>query len=292
VDLDQDGNLDILSGSYSRQDKDMAGLFQVLYGTKDGFKKAQPLHGSDGEPLLLPQGKGEDDVIDRICTRPFAVDMNGDGNLDLVVGNFRGTFALFLGEGKGKFAPTATWLTDGKNPIQVDSHGDPCCVDWDGDGDFDLVSGASAGGVFLFENTGSKTAPKFGKRQTLVEAAGRGHANGADGDAVTFGDKHLKAPSSETRVWVDDVDGDGKLDLLVGDRITLMHVAKGVSDADASKKLAAWRKKQADFFKQDQGEGADAQTKWREQYEALEKERETFANQDDTGFVWLYRQKK
>jgi hypothetical protein len=36
VDLDRDGRRDILSGSYSRMQNDMAGLFQVLYGNEDG----------------------------------------------------------------------------------------------------------------------------------------------------------------------------------------------------------------------------------------------------------------
>jgi hypothetical protein len=50
VDLDGDGHLDILSGSYSRMDKDMAGLIQVLYGKGDGtFRKAEVLKGTDGD---------------------------------------------------------------------------------------------------------------------------------------------------------------------------------------------------------------------------------------------------
>ena len=32
MDLDGDGHIDILSGSYSRMERSMAGLFQVLYG--------------------------------------------------------------------------------------------------------------------------------------------------------------------------------------------------------------------------------------------------------------------
>ncbi|NJN14803.1 MAG: hypothetical protein HC813_04155 [Planctomycetes bacterium] len=39
MDLNGDGNIDILSGSYSRQDRDMAGLFQVLWGREDGTSR-------------------------------------------------------------------------------------------------------------------------------------------------------------------------------------------------------------------------------------------------------------
>ena len=49
------GRRDILSGSYSRVERPMAGLFQVLYGEPDGtFRKAEVLRGTDGEPLVIP----------------------------------------------------------------------------------------------------------------------------------------------------------------------------------------------------------------------------------------------
>ena len=82
----------------------MPGLFQVLYGKPDGtFRKAEVLKGSDGKPLIIPLN-GQT-FTENICTRPFAVDWDGDGRLDLVVGNFSGTFYWFKGEGKGKFRP-------------------------------------------------------------------------------------------------------------------------------------------------------------------------------------------
>ena len=61
MDLDGAGRIDILSGSYSRMDKDMAGLIQVLYGNKDGtFRKAEVLKGTDGNPLIIPtQGEAQ-----------------------------------------------------------------------------------------------------------------------------------------------------------------------------------------------------------------------------------------
>ena len=73
MDLNEDGHLDILSGTYSRQDQDMAGTFQVLYGSEDGFKVAEELKGTDGEPLIIPAD--EENMILKICTRPFACDI-------------------------------------------------------------------------------------------------------------------------------------------------------------------------------------------------------------------------
>lgn len=266
----------------------MAGLFHVLWGSKDGFSAAEPLNGSDGKPLILPMGDGENDIVDRICTRPFAVDLDGDGKLDIVSGNFRGTFAWFRGEGNGKFSPTATWLENASGKLEVDAHGDPFFVDFDKDGDFDLFTGSAQGGVFWFQNLGSKTAPKFGKRETLLEAAGHSHA---EPDAMPFGDAHCKLPAADTRVWLDDVDGDGKLDLLVGDQIRLLHAAKGLDEKVARTKFLAWSKKQQEFFSHPQGDDEASQKKWQEQYEALEKEKETFVTEEATGFVWLFRGK-
>jgi hypothetical protein len=131
VDIDGDGKTDILSGSYSRHDKDMAGLFQLLRG-KDGggFRKAAQLCGSDGEPLILPAGDGGKKITDKICTRPFACDLDGDQKLDIVSGNFGGTFGFFKGEGGGTFAPQATWLQAGGKDMSVPAHSDPFLIDW------------------------------------------------------------------------------------------------------------------------------------------------------------------
>ena len=292
MEIDGDGMLDILSGSYSRQDEDMAGIFQVLRGAKDRtWQKPEPLLGSDGQPLILPkapQGGDDDGVIDRICTRPFACDLDGDGKLDIVAGNFRGTFGWFRGEGPGKFAPKAEWLQAAGREMAVPSHGDPFLVDHDGDGDLDLFTGSAQGGVFLFPNGGTKQRPEFGERITLLEATPH---EVVTGETVHFGDAHLKAPGGDTRVWVADVDGDGKLDLLVGDQQRLLHLVEGTDEKTARTKFTAWQQKQAAFFAQPQGEGDAAMKQWQETYQALEKERSAFATEESTGFVWLLRGK-
>jgi hypothetical protein len=271
VDVNEDGAVDLLSGSYSRMDEDMAGLLQVLWGTKDGaFAPAEALAAENGKPLILP---GEDDV-DRICTRPCAADLDGDGKLDLVIGNFRGTFAFVHGEGRGKFAAEATWIESQGKKLAVGNHGDPFLVDWDGDGDLDLLSGSAEGGVFLFTNQGSKSRPEFAQPVTLIEPAGYVENN-------ELGDAHLAGPSDSTRVVADDLNGDGKLDLLVGDNVTLYYAVEGVSDAVAKQKLAAWREAMKNIKEEN----------YQDEYERIEKERDQFVLEERTGFVWVYYQK-
>jgi hypothetical protein len=288
VDIDADGHLDILSGSYSRMDKDMAGLFQVLYGKADGtFRKAEALKGTDGEPLIIP-AKGEEQLTEKICTRPFAVDWDGDGKLDLVVGNFSGTFYWFKGEGKGKFPPKPEPIRAGDSPLKIPGHhSDPFVVDWDGDGDLDLLSGSGGGGVQWAENRAGKgKPPELAPFKPLV----------APGPQVEYGqplaEADLTGPTRATRVWVDDVNGDGKLDLLVGDSVTLISPAKGLSKEEFNKKFEEWQKAfQAASKELNKAADEKERAKASEEYNKAYARKKEFMNEEMTGFVWLYLQK-
>jgi hypothetical protein len=288
VDVDGDGKRDILSGCYSRTDmQPMAGLFHLLRGDSDGaFKKSEPLAGTDSEPLIIPAEK--DKIIDAICTRPYAVDWDGDGNLDLVVGNFAGSFYLFNGEGKGKFAPKPEQIMAGDKPLAIDGHhSDPFVVDWDGDGDLDLLSGSTNGGVQWAENRAGKgKTPDLAAFESLIKSGGNEYG-------AILREEDLKGPVSATRVWVDDVTGDGKLDLLVGDLVTLVSPAKGLDDEAFKKKHAEWQEAYTKATKVLSSEKADEKERQQaqEEFQKLYSERSKFMKEDRTGFVWLYEQK-
>jgi hypothetical protein len=288
VDIDGDGHLDILSGSYSRMEKDMAGLFHVLYGKGDGtFRKAEVLKGTDGKPLIIP-AKGNDQLTDKICTRPFAVDWDGDGHLDLVVGNFSGTFYWFKGKGKGKFLPKPELIKSSGEPLRIKgAHSDPFVIDLDGDGSLDLVSGCSDGGVYWARNKAGKgKLPDLEPFRPLVKP----------GPPVKAGqplrEADLTGPTHATRVCVADVNGDGKLDLLVGDCVTLVSPAKGLSDAEFKKKYADWEKSfQAALASLSSARDQKSREKATEEYRKVYGQRSSFMREEMTGFVWVYLQK-
>lgn len=269
-------------------DVSMAGLFQVLYGDDRGtFRPAEVLKGTDGEPLIIPlNGRG---MTENICTRPFAIDWDGDGDLDLVVGTFAGTFHLFQGQGKGRFEPKPVEIKAGDQPLKFAGyHGDPFVIDWDGDGDLDLLSGSSEGGVQWAENgAGPGKPPRLKPFRTLIE----------HGPPLKYGqilrDADLKGPLDNTRIWVEDVNNDGKLDILVGDMAPLISPIGQVTEAEFTRKFTDWTNSLMEGSRAMQSEANDPkkQAEASERYQKLYDKRLEFMKEDRTGFVWLYLRK-
>lgn len=289
MDLNNDGYGDILSGSYSRMEQSMAGLFQVLWGGPSGkFKEAAVLNGTDKKPLIIPI-KGKEEQLENICTRPWAVDWDGDDKLDLVVGNFGGSFYLFKGEGKGKFTPKPSALMAGKKRLELKGHhhSDPFVIDWDGDGDLDILSGSDQGGVQWAENTaGRGKAPAFEGFAKLIEPG----KSFEMGELVS--EQELTVPSRATRVWADDMNGDGKLDILLGDNVTLRSLAKGVTRKQYDEKLKKWKEDQTAVYKaRDEAKGEKDQEAAQKRLQELYEQRKDFMVEDATGYVWLYCRK-
>src|SRR5262249_15253926 len=99
-----------------------------------------------------------------------AVDWNGDGVLDLLVGDIRGNVYLIPNEGtreKYAFGKERQLLAGGK-PLRVNGDAGPFACDWDGDGKTDLLVGAGDGSVWFFRNTGTNQAPELAAGVQLV----------------------------------------------------------------------------------------------------------------------------
>lgn len=287
MDLDGDGHRDILSGSYFLQKQELPGAFQVLYGKEDGtFRRAEVLKGINGIPLVI--SKKDQKTNEDTCTRPFAVDWSGDGYLDLVVGNFDGTFYLFEGQGKGKFLPESEQITAHGRPLTIYYHSDPFVVDWDGDGDLDLLSGSYEGGVQWAENFAGPGNPPLLKNFRWLIGPGRQIEKGQ-----ILRDADLTGPLGSTRIWVDDINSDGKLDILVGDRVPLISPAEKVTEGEFNRKLADWKKSLAKASKDRASASNDSkmQEESAGRYQTVYNQRSEFMKEDETGFVWLYLRK-
>jgi len=129
-----------------------------------------------------------------------AVDLNGDGKLDIAVANLSGTLSVLLGNGDGSFQ-TANTFTAGTEIHSVTA------ADLNGDTKPDLIisdSTLTSTQVGVLINNGDAT---FGPVQMLPDIT----------NASSFA--------------VSDVDGDLNTDIVVGDRgATVVHVFKGKGD--------------------------------------------------------------
>jgi len=200
-----------------------------------------------------------------------------------------GTFHGFKGQGRGKFAPISEQIKSHDKPLTVKGHhGDPFVVDWDGDGDLDLLSGSSEGGVQWAENrAGPGKLPQLEPFQELIKP-GPEHEWGE-----ILKESDVKTPLTCTRIWVDDFNGDGKLDIFVGDLVNLVSPADNLTEEQFKEKFAAWRKalEEVSIIKNTEKVDQKKQRDAAERAQKLYNERSEFMKDDSTGFVWLYLQK-
>jgi len=212
VDYDGDGDHDLVVGAGDWTEYVWDHAFD-----KNGNWRNGPLHGyvylisNDGSdaapkysatPQKIHAGGGEIDVYG--WPSPNFADFDGDGDLDLLCGEFLDGFNYFENQGTRTQPQYATGrkLNDiSGDPLVMNLQMiTPTAFDWDGDGDYDLIVGDEDGRVALVENTGQmrNRQPVFKAPQYFQQEA----------DTLKFG--ALATP------FAYDWDNDGDEDILCG----------------------------------------------------------------------------
>ncbi|QLE53574.1 tandem-95 repeat protein (plasmid) [Nostoc sp. C057] len=185
ADIDGDGDLDAIVGAVNgtlRYYQNTGTATNPIYTEQTGT--ANPFNG-------ISVGN---------YSTPTLADIDGDGDLDAIVGAVNGTLRYYQNTGTAT-NPTYTEQTGTANPfngISVGNFSSPTLADIDGDGDLDAIVGAVNGTLRYYKNTGTATNPTY-TEQT--------------GTANPFNGISVGSISSPT---FGDIDGDGDLDAIVG----------------------------------------------------------------------------
>ncbi len=173
-DLDSDGDLDMLMGTWNKG---------VSLYVNEGSAASPDFVLADTTLVKLTRGSN---------STPALTDVDGDGDLDLFIGESSGELNFYRNVGTPQ-APIFELVSDKFLGIDAGRRSFPSFADMDGDGDEDLLLGREAGGLLLYLREGGATDPEFVQDSTFT----------------------LPLPNYSTPSVV-DIDADGDLDVFSG----------------------------------------------------------------------------
>lgn len=141
-DLDSDGDLDILMGTWRDE------LMLVI---NDGQVTEPNWTIADSAIVKLTRGRN---------ATPTLGDIDDDGDLDLFIGESSGDINFYRNDG-GTDGPEFILVDDKYGGIDAGRRSVPTLVDIDTDGDLDLVVGSEAEGLKLYRNNGTLREANF-----------------------------------------------------------------------------------------------------------------------------------
>lgn len=205
-DFDRDGDLDLLCGEFL----DGFTYFENI-GTRTGPRYAAGRRVKDASGLAVR--------MDLQMIVPIAFDWDKDGDFDLIVGDEDGRVALV--ENTGRLSADRTpvfaapfYFQQEADTLKCGALATPVSVDWDGDGDLDIVSGNTAGYLEFFENlSAAKVAQPQWAAPRRLEVAGQPFRIMAGTNGSIQGPAEAKW--GYTTLNVADWDGDALPDLML-----------------------------------------------------------------------------
>ncbi|MCG6189340.1 FG-GAP repeat domain-containing protein [Maribellus maritimus] len=200
-DFDGDGDLDIITAEFV----DRLSWFENIGTRKKPEYAAGKFIKVNGEVLHL----------DLEMVVPSAIDWDGNGTIDLIVGEEDGRVVFLKNTGKkdtdGPIFEPPVYVQQEQQYLKFGALVTPYSVDWDADGDEDLICGNTAGYIGFIENLGGGETPKWAKPVYLK----------ADGETILIqaGENgSIQGPAERkwgyTTLSVADWNDDGLLDII------------------------------------------------------------------------------
>ncbi len=230
VDFDNDGDLDLLCGEF---------LDGFTYFANRGTRK-QPIYA---EGTRLKSTDGQPLVMDLEMIVPVAFDWDRDGDSDLIVGDEDGRVALI------ENVTDRNTKTDGAIPqflkpryfqqhastLKCGALATPVGVDWDNDGDTDILSGNTAGYIEFFENLDAKSTTSDGSNTKWAAPV---KLKAGDKIFRIMAGKNMSIQGPAEAKWgyttfsVADWDGDGLRDIVLNSILGKVQWLKNVGTAN------------------------------------------------------------